>query len=86
MNRKTAAGFSGGSFFNPPVIRNRAAVKDPVNRTPSVAIRDPSLALRMTVGFVRRITSQSPPAMAPLTRKSKIRCHPEERSDEGSRK
>ena len=37
--------------LNSPVILNRAAVKNPVNRTASVTLRDPSLALRMTAGF-----------------------------------
>ena len=32
-----------------PVILNRGAVKNPVNRTKSVTIRDPSLILRMTM-------------------------------------
>ena len=59
-----------GKIENHPVILNRAAVKDPVNRIFSVTIRDPSLALRMTgwfwcgltvyrrVGCSRRIWSQ----------------------------
>ena len=33
------------------VILKRSALKNPVNRTPSVTLRDPSLALRMTAFF-----------------------------------
>ena len=39
-----------GSPF-PPVILRSAATKNPGNRTPCVAIRDPSLTLRMTAVF-----------------------------------
>ena len=58
--RLTAFGtspFRGGlksaaeAFRIPSVILRSKATKNPVNRTPSVTIRDPSLTLRMTAFF-----------------------------------
>ena len=42
------------------VILKRSALKNPVNRAPSVTLRDPSLALRMTAYFLRQTGGGKP--------------------------
>ena len=41
------------------VILKRSALKNPVNRAPSVTLRDPSLALRMTGGLSHSCHSEA---------------------------
>ena len=65
---------------SPPVILRSAATKNPVNRRPCVATRDPSLALRMTAFFCCDTWAVEDASPYMLTA-----CHSEERSDEESR-